>query len=165
MTFFLVQNTESLLPTIRSRAQPLVIFKPSKNEFVTWLSNYNIDHSRANKLYFATGAGSRLAIENLEQTDGQDGIMSAAKELLTAEPNKRIALLKEYEKNSELLTALIETLVTACRGALLNIVDSEAPREKIEFWVSKIELLQALQENLKSHVNQKLIIDKLVINL
>ncbi|HIA91750.1 TPA: hypothetical protein EYO12_01380 [Candidatus Saccharibacteria bacterium] len=164
-TMLLAQNVNRLLPTVRSRSQIIDFYTASKDQFEEWLiRELGVERPQATKLYYETSCKPRLAYESLREDQGDDSI-ELAKKLLRSSQSQRLELIKPLAKDSAGLANTLNGLMTVVRSALQHAIRSDQPKEKIKQWKQRVELLLDLQNNHKKHVNTKLILSKLVINL
>ena len=166
--FLLVENENRLLKTIRSRAQPLQILKPTKQQFTNWLTaEFDLSISAAEKIYYMTEARSELATQLLDDPEFNTTFTQSqqqAKELLSKSAAERLTALASVVKNVEEVSAILNHLQIMLSAALRKAGLNNDPA-KAHTWKEKLELVVDLKHALSQNAQPRLIIDKLVLNL
>lgn len=152
-------HEQALLPTIRSRAQTLVVRKPGQSEVVSFFG----DKAPVNEVKQAVAISGGLpgltaAMLNGDDTHPLMEAVAIARQLLQATPYERMLKVDELVKHKESSRDLCFVLMQMAHTALAN--GSHSPR-----WRNILQAAYTAQEQLLANGQAKLVLSNLMLNL
>ena len=154
------QHYESLLPTIRSRAQALSLSIPT-------LEQYNAIYTEspaATEKAFLMSGGLPEAMEAILRNESSEltSDMDLAKQILGSNPYQRLLLVESISKNKSAPQSL-KALENMCHAALKQSARNNAPSAKQ--WTMRLKHVLKAEQDLTYNVSSKIVLTDLFLKI
>lgn len=162
----LVENSQQLLPTCRSRLRLITIKPPSLEASYKYFASSNISRAQLEKLYYLSDGYTGL-LQSLISQDKSHPLYEAvqsAKTLIGSSRYERLCKVEELAKNKGQAQLTIDALGRVSRAMLYAAIKSQDTK-LIKIWHSNTRLITDTQSNLKYNPQYKLLLTNLFINL
>lgn len=164
MLVLTVDDSEKLLPTVRSRARTIHIVQPTQlavSEYLKEIPNDTV--ARA----YAISGGAMGLLQQLVATDTSTANASAielAKQLLGQTQYERLIQIDSLAKDKDQVIQLIIGLKRVCRGALWHAAERSA-RGQIAAWHRRLTAADTAEGLFARGTNAKLLLTDLFLHL
>lgn len=152
-------NTESLLQTVRSRAQILTIFPLTSDQSDTYIKDLGVTDAtkRVQLRYIAEGLPVELSklIDDEEYFSERAQRINDARQLLQGSSYERLLIVQKYQTNREHALQLVDSALQITRHSI-----SAKPQPML---VSQLEALLIVREQIASNYNIRLQLTKFVL--
>lgn len=155
------KNQSSLLPTIISRAQSIMLNRPAKNILINYFEQAGYLPNKVNMAYVTSGGLPGLMHALLRNEDHP--LFSAtvmARKLLQLPLYERLLLVDELTKQRQLV---IDTLFIMQQMAHLKLCDSE--NKQFTRWQHILKASYEAGEQLEKNAQIKIVLDSLILKL
>ena len=151
---------ESLLPTIRSRAQAIHLNIPTLDQYKTMYSGNPDDTEKA----FYMSGGHPEAMEGLLLNKSSDitADLDLAKQILSADPYQRLLLVEPISKNKT-ATQTLTALENMCHAALKQSARKNAASTKQ--WAIRLKHTLKAEQDLTYNVSSKIVLTDLFLKI
>lgn len=155
-------NTESILPTIKSRVQIIQLQPNSKDELIKHFVSLGHQVSDVERAYLMTG-GLFDNMEKLLEGESEDSSFTLAKTIISSDAYQRLitvdGLSKDKQRASELLYALRRTTLAGLRTPTKNYKQTQKLHRALRA-VNRCE-----EQIAKSNPNLKLLLGNLMLSM
>lgn len=156
-----------LLPTIQSRCQHVQLTPPTREEFCEYAEKeLGFDSETANKLFYATNANVHEAARLSKDEDALREILELvhdARKFIASDLAGRVAIAQNILAPSSKLQGFNQVLIAMCRAALISVADKSI--DSVAAWTSRLELLLRAERRRKNHVQPRIILAELMLEL
>jgi len=163
-TLFLLTTSISnkLLPTIKSRLSIIKINRPSREDIQIYLKNKGIESSDSELVINISSGLSGLASDIADNLNNHPLIQATAiaKEILTANNYQRLIKVNEIYKDKELVSNILALMQQMAKLAL-----EKANDQQFNHWNNVLNHSYIAANQLNNHVNAKLILTELMLNI
>lgn len=154
-----VNHEQSLLPTIRSRTQPIIVHKPARDITEKYFASSGLDISQVKRSYDISGGLPGLMQAILDESDHQ--LLAAteqARQLLSRPVYERLLLVDELSKQRSLVASTIYILQQMAHVSLQTATGHAATR-----WQAVLEASYKASDALQNNAQPKLVLTNLVL--
>lgn len=156
-----VSSDKLLLPTVRSRAQKIVLKPmPEKDVLKLMADKYGADSDDARRAWIMSGSEPYRALQILRE--GGSDRLSKAKQLLSLDAYSRISENKELLKDRSWALGLSDDIMKISYLALDGAIKSGKNGRR---WIKRLKLASMTKENLSANGNVRLNIVRLLSGL
>jgi DNA polymerase-3 subunit delta' len=157
-----VSSEQSLLPTIRSRASKLVVFKPSQDQLIEYFSELGFASQTIKQAISLSGGliGLTNAILSSSEDHPLSIAVTKAKQLLSGGIFERLTQVDELSKNKALTS---DTLYIMQQMAQISLLHSNSLSEKK--WAKILVASYNAQKELSNNAQSKLVLTNLMLEI
>ncbi len=163
-TLFLLTTSVSnkLLPTIKSRLPIIKIIPPSRQDIQIYLQNKGLKSTDSELAINISSGLSGLASEIANNLDNHPLIQAATitREILTTNQYQKLVKINEIYKDKELLANIFALMQQMAKLAL-----EKADNQQFNHWNNVLSHSYIAANQLNNHVNPKLILTELMLNI
>ena len=163
-TLFLLTTSVSnkLLPTIKSRSPIIKIIPPSRQDIQIYLQNKGLKSTDSDLAINISSGLSGLASEIANNLDNHPLIQAATitREILTTNQYQKLVKINEIYKDKELLANIFALMQQMAKLAL-----EKADNQQFNHWNNVLSHSYIAANQLNNHVNPKLILTELMLNI
>lgn len=155
------QNQASILPTIVSRAQSIMLNRPAKNLLINYFEKAGYLPTKVNMAYATSGGLPGLMHALLtDEAHPLFGATVMARQLLQLQLYERLLLVDELTKQRPLV---IDTLFIMQQMAHLRLASSE--NKQFRRWQRILKASYEASEQLEKNAQLKIVLDSLILKL
>ncbi len=163
-TLFLLTTSVSnkLLPTIKSRLPIIKIIPPSRQDIQIYLQSKGLKSTDSDLAINISSGLSGLASEIANNLDNHPLIQAATitREILTTNQYQKLVKINEIYKDKELLANIFALMQQMAKLAL-----EKADNQQFNHWNNVLSHSYIAANQLNNHVNPKLILTELMLNI
>lgn len=159
-------NPETLLPTVRSRTQRLMLVNPTKQQVFGYFKKLGHHEETLEHVYrLADGRiGLMAALLGQDANHPLKAGLKEAKRLLTSTAFERLVEVDDMSKHPDRAMTMMEAM-SRIAAVSLRLAAERNDIRQLSAWQRRLKLLRQDRSNLGSHANPRLVLTHLLLNL
>lgn len=157
-------SPQSILPTIHSRVQQLVIGQPSKQATLDYFNGSN--EAEIDKVYGLSNGNAGLTSALLSDSSDHELVkaIDEAKQLYRMTAYERLTIVDQISKQRDSLPNLMYALKRIANSGMQMAAD-KGQKPAVQAWHRRLDMIIEAEKSLHRNVNTKLLLTDLFINL
>lgn len=162
MLILLVNDPNSLLQTVKSRAVIIDVQNPTHNQLIEYFTEQGHDKDKIERAILIASNRTKL-IYNILQNNGSEveNDIDYAKQILTKYEYDRLTRVNELSKDKEKSQLIIECLILISRSAMKSAKQPEQSKR----WHKVLKNTEVAKQRMSKNGNTKIILTDLFLNL
>ncbi len=155
-----------LLPTIRSRVQPLQLVSPSEDQALGYFKNLGFSEAQITQTHKLSDGQPALMAALLNPDTPHDLALhiKRAKTFFSQTKHERLASIDEYTKQKGLAAQFLHACKLVCRAALISALNADSEKRST-YWHTALSEILTAETKLSHNPNLKLLFTDLSIRL